>query len=185
MVNEGTTELNLPFDAPHVCPSDRPYSCVHGVHIGIQRCAQHRREVTQPRIRPPGTAIMLRGASRLIVRQVGHAVHPVVPADCTALANNAISNQLVHCSPVAGRMIATTHYSCVPQARQTGLAQQQRCFAEAAVAPKVDWDSLENTIASDDGKRDLASLRSTFIDVEQKFDTMSKVYTFASWNSLC
>ena len=61
------------------------------------------------------------------------------------------------------------------QARQSGLVQQQRCFAEAAVAPKFDWDSLENTIASDDGKRDLASLRSTFIDVQQKFDSMSQV----------
>lgn len=128
---------------------------------------------------------MLRGASRLIVRQVGYAVHPVVPADCTALANGASSDQLVHLSSATGRMIAIIQYECVPQARQSGLAQQQRCFAEAAVAPKVDWDSLENTIASDDGKRDLASLRSTFIDVEQKFDTMSKVYKSVSRNSLC
>lgn len=60
------------------------------------------------------------------------------------------------------------------QVKQTGLAQQ-RCFAETAVAPKFDWDELENTIASDDGKRELASLRSTFIDVQQKFDSLSQV----------
>lgn len=53
---------------------------------------------------------------------------------------------------------------------------QQRCLAEAAVAPKaLDWDSLESSIASDDGKRDLASLRSTWIDVEHKFDSMEQV----------
>ena len=54
--------------------------------------------------------------------------------------------------------------------------QQTRHFAEAAVAPKFDWDSLENSIASDEGKRDLASLRSTWIDVQQKFDSMSQVH---------
>lgn len=52
---------------------------------------------------------------------------------------------------------------------------QQRCFAEAAVAPKFDWESLESSIASEDGKRDLASLRSTWIDVQQKFDSMAQV----------
>lgn len=52
---------------------------------------------------------------------------------------------------------------------------QQRCFAEAAVAPKFDWDSLESSIASEAGKRDLASLRSVWIDVQQKFDSMSQV----------
>ena len=61
------------------------------------------------------------------------------------------------------------------QVKQSGLAQQQRCFAEAAVAPKFDWESLESSIQSDEGRRDLASLRSTFIDVQQKFDSMSQV----------
>lgn len=52
---------------------------------------------------------------------------------------------------------------------------QQQCFAAAAVAPKFDWDSLESSISSDAGKRDLASLRSVWIDVQQKFDSMAQV----------
>lgn len=60
------------------------------------------------------------------------------------------------------------------QVKQCSL-QQQRLFAQAAVAPKLDWDSLEGQIASDEGKRDLASLRSTWIDVQQKFDSMAQV----------
>ena len=52
--------------------------------------------------------------------------------------------------------------------------QQQRHFAETAVAPKFDWDSLETSVASEEGKRDLASLRSTWIDVQQKFESMSQ-----------
>lgn len=61
--------------------------------------------------------------------------------------------------------------------------QQQRHFAEAAVAPKFDWDALEGTIASEEGKRDLASLRSTWIDVRQKFDSMSQSSGEIDWKS--
>ncbi|KAL3145748.1 hypothetical protein ABBQ38_015128 [Trebouxia sp. C0009 RCD-2024] len=60
---------------------------------------------------------------------------------------------------------------------------QQRCFAEAAVAPKFDWDSLESSIASEAGKRDLASLRSVWIDVQQKFDSMSQSSAEIDWKS--
>jgi len=45
------------------------------------------------------------------------------------------------------------------------------------VAPKFDWDSLEGSVASEEGKRELASLRSTWIDVQQKFDSMTQVYS--------
>ncbi|KAA6415271.1 MAG: ATP synthase D mitochondrial [Trebouxia sp. A1-2] len=61
--------------------------------------------------------------------------------------------------------------------------QQQRCFAEAAVAPKFDWDSLEGSVASEEGKRELASLRSTWIDVQQKFDSMSQSSDEIDWKS--
>ena len=65
---------------------------------------------------------------------------------------------------------------CVPQVKQCSW-QQQRYFAEAAVAEKFDWDSLEGSVASDEGKRELASLRSTWIDVQQKFDSMTQVHS--------
>ncbi|DBA75528.1 TPA: hypothetical protein ACH3X2_009091 [Trebouxia sp. C0005] len=61
--------------------------------------------------------------------------------------------------------------------------QQQRYFAEAAVAPKFDWDSLEGSVASEEGKRELASLRSTWIDVQQKFDSMSQSSDEIDWKS--
>ncbi len=68
---------------------------------------------------------------------------------------------------------------CLPQFKQCSW-QQQRYFAEAAVAPKFDWDSLEGSVASEEGKRELASLRSTWIDVQQKFDSMTQVYSLCS-----
>lgn len=45
------------------------------------------------------------------------------------------------------------------------------------MAEKFDWDSLEGSVASEEGKRELASLRSTWIDVQQKFDSMTQVHS--------
>jgi hypothetical protein len=55
-------------------------------------------------------------------------------------------------------------------------AQQQRGFAEAAVAPTTTvWDDLSDLVTSDEGKRELATLRSTYVDIAQKLNSMAKV----------
>ena len=54
--------------------------------------------------------------------------------------------------------------------------QQQRCFAEGAVATQTTvWDELSDLVASDVGKRELATLRSTYADISQKLVGMAKV----------
>jgi len=58
---------------------------------------------------------------------------------------------------------------------------QQRAFAEKAVAAEVDWDSISNLIHSDEGKRELASLRSTFLDIQTRLTGMTKDTPAPSW----
>ena len=54
--------------------------------------------------------------------------------------------------------------------------QQQRAFADAAVATKATiWDELGDLVSSDEGKRELATLRSTYTDISQKLAAMAKV----------
>lgn len=55
--------------------------------------------------------------------------------------------------------------------------QQSRAFAEKAVAAEIDWDAISGAIHSDEGKRELASLRSTFFDVQNRLHGMAKVRT--------
>ncbi|KAK9861332.1 hypothetical protein WJX84_000506 [Apatococcus fuscideae] len=45
---------------------------------------------------------------------------------------------------------------------------QRRGFAEAAVAEQFDWDALSKNVTSDEGKRELSMLRSTFIDFQSR-----------------
>ena len=52
---------------------------------------------------------------------------------------------------------------------------QQRCYAETAVAKELDWDALEDTLGTDEARREVATLRSTYMDVERRFKEMSKV----------
>lgn len=44
-----------------------------------------------------------------------------------------------------------------------------------AAKPDFNWDELEESAASDNGKRELQLLRSTFMDVQQKIGDMTKV----------
>ena len=54
--------------------------------------------------------------------------------------------------------------------------QQQRCYADAAVATKANiWDELGELVTSDEGKRELATLRSTYADISQKLAKMAAV----------
>lgn len=54
--------------------------------------------------------------------------------------------------------------------------QQQRCFAEGAVATQTTvWDELGGLVSSDEGKRELAALRSTYVDIAGKLASLAKV----------
>lgn len=54
--------------------------------------------------------------------------------------------------------------------------QQQRTYADAAVAAKANiWDELGDLVTSDEGKRELATLRSTYTDIAQKLAKMAAV----------
>ena len=108
--------------------------------------------------------IMLRGSARAVLSKV-----PCMPAVYRRWLASAAADSYYRSTAVSV-WSPLTH---VLQVKPSSWAQQ-RHFAEA-VAPKFDWDSLESSIASDEGKRDLSSLRSTWIDVRQKFDTMAQV----------
>ncbi|EFN57368.1 hypothetical protein CHLNCDRAFT_56064 [Chlorella variabilis] len=72
----------------------------------------------------------------------------------------------------------------VRAARRGGAlaAQQQRCFAEGAVAPQTTvWDELSDLVTSDDGKRELATLRSSYVDIAQKLTGMAKTQPAIKW----
>eukprot|EP00891_Asterochloris_glomerata_P004410 jgi/Astpho2/4410/Aster-00028 len=58
---------------------------------------------------------------------------------------------------------------------------QQRCYAETAVAKQLDWDSLEDTLGTDEARREVATLRSTYMDVERRFKEMSKAPEQLNW----
>jgi hypothetical protein len=58
---------------------------------------------------------------------------------------------------------------------------QQRGFAEKAVAAEVDWDSINALVHSDEGKREMASLRSTFLDIQARLAGMAKDTPAPNW----
>jgi hypothetical protein len=63
-----------------------------------------------------------------------------------------------------------------------GLARAQtRGFAEKAVAAEVDWDAISNLVHSDEGKRELVSLRTTFLDIQSRLTGMSKATAPPNW----
>ena len=53
--------------------------------------------------------------------------------------------------------------------------QQHRTFAQEPVASALDWDALEESVVSDEGKRELASLKIAAMEVRQSLESMSKV----------
>jgi hypothetical protein len=63
-----------------------------------------------------------------------------------------------------------------------GLARvQQRAFADKAVATQVDWDAIGELVHSDDGKRELVSLRTTFLDIQSRLTGMTKDTEAPNW----
>ncbi|KAG7675294.1 hypothetical protein Ndes2526B_g08165 [Nannochloris sp. 'desiccata'] len=72
--------------------------------------------------------------------------------------------------------------NAVQAAARMGLARiQQRAFADKAVATQVDWDAISNLVHSDDGKRELVSLRTTFLDIQSRLSGMSKDTATPNW----
>lgn len=67
--------------------------------------------------------------------------------------------------------------------RGSALAvQQQRCFAEGAVATQTTvWDELGGLVSSDEGKRELAALRSTYVDIAGKLASLAKPQDPINW----
>jgi hypothetical protein len=58
---------------------------------------------------------------------------------------------------------------------QSIVGQQQRSFAEKAVATELDWDALSDLVHTDEGKRELNALRSTYLDVKDRLEGLAKV----------
>lgn len=52
---------------------------------------------------------------------------------------------------------------------------QRRGFAEAAVVEQFDWDALGKNVTSDEGKRELSILRSTFFDYQSRVINVPEV----------
>lgn len=52
-----------------------------------------------------------------------------------------------------------------------------RSFADAAkpAAADFDWDAFGALVHSDEGKRELQTLRSTYLDIKQRLGNMAKV----------
>lgn len=48
------------------------------------------------------------------------------------------------------------------------LGTQQRFAETSAVGGKLDWDALQDFVTSEGGRRELASLRTTFIDIKSR-----------------
>ncbi|KAI8107917.1 hypothetical protein M9435_002944 [Picochlorum sp. BPE23] len=65
----------------------------------------------------------------------------------------------------------------------SGIARvQQRWFAEKAVATgSVDWDAISNIVQSDNGKRELASLKNTMMELERAVGSVSQTMAEPDW----
>lgn len=73
-----------------------------------------------------------------------------------------------------GRQAA--HRAATAPSSSLQAVQQQRTYADAAVATKANiWDELGDLVTSDEGKRELATLRSTYTDIAQKLAKMAAV----------
>ena len=65
---------------------------------------------------------------------------------------------------------------------------QRRCFADSAVATQLkepDWEAFQQIVTSDEGKRQLATLRSQFAEVKTRLTSISTVGHPLSHCMLC
>lgn len=80
-------------------------------------------------------------------------------------------------------MLRTAALRACRRVETLALQQQQRYFADKAVAVDMDWDSITALIHSDEGKREVTSLRSAYGDIKQRLETLAKDPTPIDWNT--
>ena len=85
-----------------------------------------------------------------------------------------LSCEAAKCLLVIMALTPMPHHG-VAQVETLALQQQQRYFADKAVAVDMDWDSITALIHSDEGKREVTSLRSAYSDIKQRLETLAKV----------
>lgn len=61
------------------------------------------------------------------------------------------------------------------QVQSLALAPQQRGVAEKAVAQEFNWDDIGAMVHSDEGRRELQALRSTYLDIQARLTNMARV----------
>ena len=61
---------------------------------------------------------------------------------------------------------------------------QQRFFAEKAVAVDIDWDKISSVVQSDEGKRELASLKNTLLELERTVSHVETEVPSPNWEGL-
>lgn len=61
-----------------------------------------------------------------------------------------------------------------PQVQALAL-QQQRAFAEKAVAADFDWDAVGELVHSEEGKREITALRGSYVDIRDRLENLAKV----------
>lgn len=64
---------------------------------------------------------------------------------------------------------------------QAVVLQQQRSFAEKAVVADFDWDAVAELVHSDEGKREITTLRSTYTDIKTRLETLAKDPEAINW----
>jgi hypothetical protein len=56
-----------------------------------------------------------------------------------------------------------------------------RAFAQKAVASEIDWEGISATVQSDEGKRELASLRNTLVELERTVASAGQESAVPDW----
>jgi len=67
-----------------------------------------------------------------------------------------------------------------------GLAQGTtrtpgRAFAQKAVSAEIDWEGISASVQSDEGKRELASLRNTLVELERTVASTGQEGSVPDW----
>ena len=76
--------------------------------------------------------------------------------------------------------LAQTSYESKELSFVLQVARQQQRFAQAQATKDLDWDELNTLVTSDEGKRELAALRTTFFDLRSKSEGSKVLPTCAN-----
>lgn len=86
-----------------------------------------------------------------------------------------------HAGPFEPLRVSFSHRDFVDA--QALSFQQTRTYAEKSVAVDFDWDEIGKLVHSEEGKRELASLRSTVFDIQSRFEAATKKVPTIDWES--